>query len=106
MKIIIRTAALALLLLAPVGFADGFLGSGLLGDGFLSEDMYVTIENETLEGVASTIGYGALGDTLYATQEGVHDSLTGLTGVTVDYWYLWLCMGSECAPFDPFTVGN
>lgn len=91
MKLWTRLMALVAVLAVSSGaFAWGLSISGWLGDA-----------------VADTLPVEELGDTLYDTQEDVvHGTLTNLTGISVDHYYIDVCTGDECLPLDPFRLSN
>ena len=71
-----------------------------------SQDVYVKVDAPLTNRLASKLGVGRLGARAFNLQEGAHRTLTQATGVSVDHFYVWVCLGSECVPVDPFTVGN
>ena len=56
--------------------------------------------------IADALPVAETGEAAYDTQEGAHDSVTLLTGVAVDHYYIDVCTGDECIPVDPFTFDN
>ena len=71
-----------------------------------SQDVYLTADAPLTNRLASKLGVGRLGTKAFNLQEGAHGTVTDSTGVSVDHYYVWVCLGSECVPIDPFTVGN
>ncbi len=71
-----------------------------------SRDVRVGVDSPTTNRLASRLRIGSLGRSAFRVQEGAHASLKALTGVSVDHFYVWICLGPECVPVDPFTVGN
>ncbi|MEX2541382.1 MAG: hypothetical protein WD314_06215 [Trueperaceae bacterium] len=95
-----RAASLLLVLaLLSVASADG--------NGYNSDnDVYLQVENEAAERAASRIGVGRLGGTAFGVQEGAHELVGDSSGQTVEHYYIWFCIGSECVPIDPFEFGG
>lgn len=98
---LIRTLIVSILLV-------GVLGVALADDdGYNSEnDIYIEIENQTLEEVAEAIRLGEFGTELFELQEGLHDTIGDSTGEEIDHYYIWICVGGECVPIDPFEFGG
>lgn len=71
-----------------------------------SKDVRVELDSAPTTRLARTLGIGRLGSTAFRLQETAHRTLTNTTGVSVPYFYVWVCLGTECVPVDPFTVGN
>ena len=70
-------------------------------------DKYVRVENELLESVADDAGVDTIGHLAYVVQEElVHGTVTKTTGIKVDHYYLWTCIGDVCLPVDPFRFSN
>lgn len=98
MNRILRRAALATALLVLLG--------GALAQHDPDDDVYIRVEEPTVERVARSLGLGALGGALYDAQEGVHETVTETTGAEVERYYLNVCLGDECLPIDPLRVSN
>ena len=77
------------------------LGSSALG---ADDDVYVSAEVALLGDAASPLG--EVGAELWDLQEGLHAAITGLTGVSVPHYYVWICLNGACVPVDPFTVSR
>lgn len=71
-----------------------------------SQDVTVTVDNSVTNKVAETLGVGQVGNTLFNTQEGVHKTVEGSSGQSVNHYYVKLCLGKSCVPVDPFKVHN
>lgn len=71
-----------------------------------SNDIWIEVDTAPTTYLAQTLGVGTLGSQAFDLQEGAHGTFTSTTGVSVDHYYVWVCLGSECVPVDPFTVGN
>ena len=71
-----------------------------------SRDLRVGVDTPATTRAARSLGLGRLGSRAFHLQEGVHRTATRATGVSVDHFNVWVCLGSECVPVDPFTVGN
>jgi hypothetical protein len=70
------------------------------------DDVYLYVENELLEEAATDLGVATTGRELYRTQESLHRSIRKTTGYSVPHNYVWLCVGSQCLPVDPYTFDN
>jgi hypothetical protein len=69
-------------------------------------DVYVQVENKLAEKVAKRLGVGRLGSQAFDTQEGVHSTVTDTSGEEVEHYYIWICIGDQCVPVDPFRPSN
>lgn len=98
MRSFIRNTAFALLLATSIGL--------VFAEYRPEYDVYITVDDELLQAAAETYGIGAVGWELFGLQEGAHEAVTDTTGQGVDHYYIWVCVGGECVPIDPFTVGN
>lgn len=98
---LIRTVVASILLVVFLGVALGE------DDSYNSEsDVYIQIENHTLEEVAAAIALGTLGTEMFELQEELHDVIGESTGEEIDHYYIWICVGDECIPIDPFEFGG
>jgi hypothetical protein len=70
------------------------------------DDVYVRVDNELLEQTAKEAQVGKTGRELYREQESAHRSITRTTGEEVEHYYVWVCLGKECVPVDPFMASN
>jgi hypothetical protein len=70
------------------------------------DDVTITVDNPVTNEVAETLGVSQVGDALFNTQEGVHKTVEGSTGQSVNHYYVKLCLGKSCVPIDPFKVHN
>lgn len=52
--------------------------------------------------LAGLLPISEVGDLAYDVQEGVHDAVTDVTGVEIDHSYIWIGVGGEEIPLDPF----
>lgn len=84
----LRTILLASLVLAL--FSSAF-----------ARDWHVRLRAPVVTAVTDELPLAAVGNSLYRAQEGVHGALKGLTGVEVDYFYVWLHVGNASIPVDP-----
>jgi hypothetical protein len=85
----------------------------LLAAGFVAvaladrpNDVYVQIDNDLLEAAAKDAKVGKTGRELYRTQESTNRTVQRSTGLDVDNYYVWFCVGNECVPLDPYTFSN
>lgn len=47
-----------------------------------------------------------VGDSLFGVQEGLHETVTRLTGVSVPHDYVWLHIGKLSVPIDPINFSR
>lgn len=76
------------------------------GMAIASNDLFVRVRSPLLGRVASGLGVGKLGKSLYDVQEGAHALVTDATGVAIPHFYVWVCAEEECLPVDPFLVNK
>jgi hypothetical protein len=84
-------------------WAASFLG---LAAADRPDDIYVRVENQAVERVARDAQVGKLGRELYRAQESANRSLQRSTGLEADNYYVWVCVGNQCLPVDPYTFSN
>ena len=91
MKLLRSLAVAAVLLLASVAaFADPT----------------VSVSGSLATTVAQTLPLAQVGQTLFATQEAVHATVTAATGVSVPHYYLHVVVGGADVPVDPLRVSR
>jgi hypothetical protein len=69
-------------------------------------DVYLQVENKLAEKVAKLLGVGSLGSQAFDTQEGAHATVTDTSGEEIEHYYIWICIGDQCVPVDPFRASN
>lgn len=70
------------------------------------KDVYVVFHGERFEDASSFLPIGVLGELAFDLQEGTHSSITHASGAEVDHYYIWVCLGEQCIPVDPFTFSS
>ncbi len=70
-----------------------------------SSDIYIVFRGEYFEDETEFIPVDMLGKLAFELQEGTHESITHVSGAEVDHYYVWVCLGEQCIPVDPFRVG-
>lgn len=95
---VIFRSATVVLALASIG--------GALGQYNAESDVYLRVENQTAEEVAATAGVGEAGGVLFEAQEGAHGLVGESSGQSVSHYYIWICVGDECVPVDPFEYSR
>lgn len=71
-----------------------------------SGDTHINLNLPLLGSLTSALPLGGVGSLLFNTQEAVHSTLTGLTGIRLPHDYLWTCAGRLCLPVDPLRFGR
>lgn len=69
-------------------------------------DLYIVFLGNHFENVTRFLPIDVLGKALFELQEGTHARITDVTGAELDYFYIWVCLGEQCLPVDPFTFSS
>lgn len=78
----------------------------LLATSASAQDVYIYVDVPVTNEVAKEMALGALGADMYDLQEGAHGAFTNASGETIDHYYIWVCFGDECLPFDPIRYNQ
>lgn len=68
-------------------------------------DVYVVFGGQHFQDASEFLPAELVGELAFELQEGTHASIRSLNVAEVDYYYIWLCLGEDCIPVDPFRVG-
>ena len=80
--------------------------SGLKTTGYESEhDVYIVFGGQHFQDASEFLPLELVGKLAFELQEGTHASIRSLDVAEVNYYYIWLCLGEDCIPVDPFRVG-
>lgn len=69
-------------------------------------DVYIVFLGRHFEEVTRFLPVNVLGRALFDLQEGTHEAITEVTGAELDRFYIWVCLGEQCIPVDPFTFSS
>lgn len=69
-------------------------------------DWHLRLRLPVITTVTDSLPLAGLGDSLYGTQEGVHETTTSLTGISVPHSYIWLHLGNTSIPIDPINFSR
>lgn len=93
MKRLLRTVLVITTILALMGVAS-------------ARGFHLRIFAPVITQITDRLPVGGVGDSLYDAQEGVHETVTRLTGVRVPHDYVWLHVGKLSVPIDPINFSR
>ena len=71
-----------------------------------NNDVYVMFQGEIAEDASALLPAEVIGQKAFELQEGTHESITDVSGAEIDHYYIWVCLGSDCIPVDPFRFNE
>lgn len=102
----IATAAIVLLSIAGCSRPQTTLVAPFPDAYHPEDDVYVMFQGEIFEDASDLLPAEVIGQKAFELQEGVHADITDVSGAEVDHYYIWVCLGNDCLPVDPFRFSN
>ena len=94
--------AVLLVLLAVVG-CDA-TSSNLTTAAYNSdEDIYIMLGGDYFDDATAFLPHEVLTEVTFDLPEGTHEAITDVSGVEIDHYYIWVCLGRARIPVDPFS---
>lgn len=95
-----------------VGLALFLSGCGMQADVALAptdydpeHDVYIVFAGQHFQDASEFLPLELVGEIAFKLQEGTHASIRSLNVAEVNYYYIWVCMGEDCIPVDPYRTG-
>ena len=70
------------------------------------DDVYVMYQGEIAEYASALLPAEVIGQKAFELQEGTHAGITDVSGAEIDHYDIWVCLGSDCLPVDPFRFNE
>lgn len=67
-------------------------------------DVYVVFGGQHFQDASRFLPLEVVGKLAFELQEGTHASIRSLNVAEVNYYYIWLCLGEDCIPVDPYRI--
>ena len=94
-----------------LGLALSLSGCGMQSDISLEtadydseHDVYVVFGGQHFQDASEFLPLEVVGELAFKLQEGTHASIRSLNVAEVNYYYIWLCLGEDCIPVDPYRI--
>ncbi len=67
-------------------------------------DVYIVFGGQHFQDASEFLPLELVGELAFELQEGTHASIRSLDVAEVNYYYVWLCLGEDCIPVDPWRI--
>ncbi len=91
-------------LFAALGLVVGL--SAAFADPNPSHDVHVNVNAGPANKVVDALPVNRVGKALFRIQEGAHRAVKQTTGTSVDHHYIWIGVGHQSVPVDPFEFSR